>query len=113
MARNIKKIAKDLGAEVVTKLPDAGGGAFGASRLSRIIEVLQARLVPGKGRRPGRPSDTSWVHHPKVPMSEATEQRLSSLAELASATGRKVSPMQLAAQILEDALANFPEMNAH
>jgi hypothetical protein len=45
----------------------------------------------------------------KVPRSAATEKRLGRLAEQASATGRKVSPMQLAAQILEDALAGIPE----
>ena len=51
-----------------------------------------------------RPTNPNWVRHPKVPMSEATERRLSRLAEQASVSGRKVSPMQVAAQILEDAL---------
>jgi hypothetical protein len=109
MARNIEKIAKQLGAERVARVPDTGGGAFGAARLGRIVEALQARLVPGQGRRAGRPSDPSWVRHPKVPMSEATERRLIRLAEQASTSGRKVSPMQLAAQILEDALAGLPD----
>jgi hypothetical protein len=109
MAKNIDKIAGKLGAKVVTQVPDTGGGAFGAARLAKIIEALQARLVPGQGRRAGRTSDTSWVRHPKVPMSAATEQRLARLAERASAQGRKVSPMQLAAQILEDALSGIPE----
>ena len=49
------------------------------------------------------------MRHPKVPMSEATRQRLGLLAEQASAGGRKVSPMQVAAQILEDALAGMQE----
>jgi hypothetical protein len=43
------------------------------------------------------------------PMSEATRQRLSLLAEQASDAGRKVSPMQIAAQILEDALGGMQE----
>jgi hypothetical protein len=42
-------------------------------------------------------------------MSEATQQRLIRLAEEASTSARKISPMQLAAQILEDALAGVPE----
>jgi hypothetical protein len=109
MARNINRIADRLGATVVGQVPETGGGAFGAARLARIIEALQARLVPGQGRRAGRPSDASWERHPKVPMSVATEQRLVMLAEQASTAGRKVSPMQLAAQILEDALASIPE----
>src|ERR1700733_2344804 len=104
MADNIKKIAAALGAEVVARVPDTGGGVVGAARLARIIETLQTRLVPGQGRRAGRPTTPSWVRHPKVPMSEATERRLAHLARRASSGGRKVSPMQLAAQILEEAL---------
>jgi hypothetical protein len=109
MAKNIKTIARRLGAEVVGRVPDVGGGAFGAARLSRCIESLQSRLVPGQGKRPGRPSDASWVRHPKIPISAATERRLQRLAEKASAEGRKVSPMQVAAQILEEALSGLPE----
>src|SRR5437764_7691061 len=108
MAKNIEKIAAGLGAQVVGKVPHTGGGALGAARLARIVGTIQARLVPGQGRRPGRPTDASWVRHPKVPMSEATRQRLTPLAEQISTDGRKVSPMQVAAQILEDALATLP-----
>jgi hypothetical protein len=109
MAKNIEKIAAGLGAKVVGQVPDTGGGAFGAARLAKIVETMQGRLVPGQGRRPGRPTDASWVRHPKVPMSEATRQRLTRLAEQSSTGGRKVSPMQIAAQILEEALAGVPE----
>ena len=41
-------------------------------------------------------------------MSEATRQRLFQLAEQSRGNGRKVGPMQIAAQILEDALASIP-----
>jgi hypothetical protein len=109
MAKNIKRIADGLGAKIVGRVPDIGGGAFGASRLARIMESLQTRLVPGQGKRTGRPSDATWVRHPKVPMSEATAQRLRLLADQASERGRKVSPMQIAAQILEDALVGMRE----
>jgi len=109
MVDNIEKIAAGLGAKVVGKVPHTGGGAFGAARLAKIVEDMQARLVPGQGRRPGRPTDASWVRHPKVPMSDVTRQRLTQLAEQSSTGGRKVSPMQIAAQILEDALASVPE----
>ena len=90
-------------------MPDTGAGAFGAARLARIVETIQARLVPGQGLRPGRPTDASWVRHPKVPMSDATRERLDLLAERFSTTGRKISPMQIAAQIIEDALTGIPE----
>jgi hypothetical protein len=109
MAKNIDSIATRLGAQVIGQVPDTGGGAFGAARLAQCVEKLQARLVPGQGKRAGRPSDVSWVRHPKVPMSDATRRRLLRLAERASATGRKVSPMQIAAHILEEALAGVPE----
>ena len=109
MAKNIKSIAAGLGAKVVGQVPETGGGAFGAARLAKCVESLQGRLVPGQGKRTGRPSDASWVRHPKVPMSEGTRRRLLRLAERASTTGRKVSPMQIAAQILEEALSSVPE----
>ena len=109
MVENIEKIAAGLGAKVVGKVPHTGGGAFGAARLAKIVETMQTRLVPGQGRRPGRPTDASWVRHPKVPMSDATRQRLTRLADQSSTGGRKVSPMQIAAQILEEALAGVPD----
>jgi hypothetical protein len=107
MAKNIRRIADRLGADVVGRVPDVWGGAFGAARLAAIVETLRRRLVPGQGRRAGRPTNPDWVRHPKVPMSEATERRLSRLAEQASGSGREVSPMQIAAQILEDALSGL------
>ena len=107
MAKNIRRIADRLGATVVSRVPDVGGGAFGAARLAAIVASLRQRLVPGQGRRAGRPTNPNWVRHPKVPMSESTERLLTRLAEEASTEGRKVSPMQVAAQILEDALAGI------
>ncbi len=110
MAKNIDKIAAGLGAKVVGKVPHTGGGAFGAARLAHIVATIQARLEPGQGLRPGRPTDASWVRHPKVPMSDVTRQRLARLAEQSCTGGRKVSPMQIAAQILEDALSGIPRL---
>jgi hypothetical protein len=109
MARNVQKIARLLGAKVVGKVADVGGGAFGAARLARVVADLQARLEPSRGRRTGRPTDANWVRHPKVPMSEATEHKLARLAERASTPQRKVSPMQMAAQLLEEVVAQFPD----
>jgi hypothetical protein len=105
MARNIKQLADALGAEVVGKIPDVGGGAFGAARLPQVVAALQKRLKPGCGLRPGRPTSVEWVHHPKVPMSEKTASKLRRLALRASSADRKISPMQVAAQLLEEAVA--------
>ncbi len=107
MAKNIVAIAAELGAKVVGEIPDTGGGAFGAARLAKIIEQVRSRLIPSKGRRTGRPTDARWVRHPKVPMSEATKRTLDQLAEQASSEGRRVSPMQIAAQILETAVSGL------
>jgi len=105
MAKNTKKLAEALGATRVVEVPDTGGGAFGAAWLGHIVATIQSRLEPGQGLRPGRPTDANWVR----PMSDATRQRLTSLAEQSSNGGRKVSPMQIAARILEEALAGIPE----
>jgi hypothetical protein len=111
MAKKLEKIADLLGATVVEELPDVGGGAFGAARLARLVAALQTRLEPSEGRRPGRPTDASWVHHSKVPMSDETMDKLVRLAQRASTPERRVSPMQVAAQLLEDAVAQCPEVD--
>ena len=103
MAKNIDRIAELVGGKVVGHIPDVGGGAFGMARLAMI---LQQRLEPGRGKRPGRPTDAIWIHRPKVPMSAATARKLKALAKQASAAGRKVTATQVAAQLLEDALAH-------
>ena len=90
-----------LGAEIVGTVPDVGGGPFGMARLAHI---MHEKLTPSRGERPGRPTNPNWVTRSKVPMSEATVQRLSELAEEMSTDERKVSPMQVAAQLLEEAL---------
>ncbi len=102
MAKNVAKIAELVGGTVVGQVPNVGGGAFGMARLAGI---LQQRLEPGQGKRPGRPTDSSWIHRPKVPMSALTARKLKLLAKQASASGRKVTATQVAAQLLEEALA--------
>ena len=106
MAQSIRKIAKQLGAEVVAQVPDVGGGAFGAARLAAI---LSQRLSPGHGKRPGRPTDPTWTRHPKVPMSKDTLAQLEALAQQLSASRRKISPMQVAAQLLEETVGRYAE----
>lgn len=102
MAKNIEKIAQLVGGKIVGTIPNVGGGAFGMARLARI---LQERLEPSQGKRPGRPTDAIWIHRPKVPMSAATARKLKALAKQASGPGRKVTATQVAAQLLEEALA--------
>jgi hypothetical protein len=106
MAKNREKLARLLGAKIVGQVPDVGGGTFGMARLA---QILHARLTPSKGERPGRPTNAAWTSRPKVPMSKTTQKKLKRLADQASSPGRKVSPMQLAAQLLEDAVARVDE----
>lgn len=105
MARNIKRVARIMNAEILGRLPETGGGAFGAARLSRAVKALHERLQPGQGARPGRPTAKEWVVRSKVPMSSTTQQKLRRLAQQMSTADRKISPMQVAAQLLEEALA--------
>jgi hypothetical protein len=95
------EFAKMLGAEIVGEVPDVGGGPFGMARLAHI---MHERLTPSQGERPGRPTNPDWVTRCKVPMSNGTLRRLAQLAETMSTAERKVSPMQVAAQLLEEAL---------
>ena len=104
MARKIDDLAVKLGAEVVGTVPAYSGGAFGVAKLAR---TLRDRLEPGQGKRPGRPSDPSWSKRSKVPLAAETEERLEQLARLLSDEHRKVSPMQVAAQILEEGTAKY------
>jgi hypothetical protein len=104
MARHTKEIAEKLGAKPIGKVPRTSGGAFGAARMAR---VLAERLSPSAGKRPGRPTNATWVHHPKVPMSAETRDTLAALAGQISSPQRRVSPMQVAAQILEESVERY------
>jgi hypothetical protein len=104
MSAKMEKLASKLGARVVGTVPEYSAGAFGAAELA---EALRTMLEPGKGKRPGRPSNPNWTRRSKVPMAEETEARLEELARILSDENRKVSPMQVAAQLLEEAAARY------
>ena len=101
MPKDPQKFAEVFGAKLVGEVPDVGGGPFGMARLAHI---MHQRLTPGQGERPGRPTNPNWATRCKVPMSEATLQQLQRMAEEMSTAERRVSPMQVAAQLLEEAL---------
>jgi hypothetical protein len=101
MATDPQVFAQALGAKYIGEAPAVAGGPFGMAQLA---QLLHRRLTPGQGQRPGRPSDTTWDSRSKVPMSEATKQHLIELAHRMSTPQRRISPMQVAAQLLEDAI---------
>jgi hypothetical protein len=96
-----QEFAQLLGAKIAGEVPDVGGGPFGMARLAHVMHQI---LTPSQGERPGRPTNPSWETRCKVPMSAATLHKLIQLAEDMSTPGRKVSPMQVAAQLLEEAV---------
>ena len=104
MTKTIEDLARKLGAEVVGTVPDYSAGAFGVAQLA---QTLRERLEPSHGKRPGRPSNPRWSKRSKVPLAAETEERLEHLARLLSDEHRKVSPMQVAAQLLEEAAAHY------
>lgn len=71
--------------------------------LSRFGHRLRTRLAPSQGERPGRPSDPTWTVQRKLSMSEKTLETLERLADVLSTVDRRVSPMQVAALLIEDA----------
>jgi len=101
MPKNPQEFAELFGAKIIGEVPDVGGGPFGMARLAHL---MHQRLTPSQGQRPGRPTDSTWQDRPKVPMSEATQRRLAEIAEQMSTPRRRVSPMQVAAQLLEEAV---------
>ncbi len=102
MPQDPQEFAGLFGAKLIGEVPDTGAGPFGMARLAHL---MHQRLTPSKGERPGRPTDSTWNSRPKVPMSEKTRRRLAEIAKAMSTPERQVSPMQVAAQLLEEVVA--------
>jgi len=90
---DMERIAKELGAERRGKV-SSRGGYFGALQLA--AEVTSRFRVPEGG---GRATDPSWSEQRLVRLSPKTLEQLEKLAEQAH-----VSPMQVAALLLEQAV---------
>ena len=86
MATPIQAIAGKLGAVVVGQIPEAGGGAFGAAKTASDVSQLRAEVRP-------------------VRIAAATLEKLGRIAEKASAGGRQIDPLEMAARLLEEAVA--------
>src|SRR5437764_12022270 len=98
---NKARIANALGASQRVRLPHAPRDAADALAL---MEYVHEQLDAGRGLRPGRPSNPNWTFRRLVPFSAETWKALEERAEAVSTTGRRVSPAQLAAVLLDRAL---------
>lgn len=76
---------------------------FDTDELGALGQRIRERLEPGKGERPGRPSDPSWTIQRKLSMNTETLALLEQAADAVSTDERRVSPMQMAALLIEDA----------
>lgn len=85
----------------------SGIGTWEVDELANFGDRLRSRLAPGRGERPGRPSDPSWTVQRKLSMNPKTLAALERLAEQLTTSERSVSPMQVAAMIVEDAAEQF------
>jgi hypothetical protein len=98
--RNLDKIAKGLGAECRGEV-HACSGHFGATQL---VAEVQARFrTPAGG---GRSTDPSLTEKRLVSLAPETLQRLEHLAVVMSEQGVTVGPLQIAALLLEHAVAD-------
>lgn len=79
--------------------------------LGRLAASLRLTLQPSQGQRPGRPTNPSWDTHRKIPMSAETLTQLEAVAEAISSNERRVSPMQVAALLLEQAVERVGNQN--
>lgn len=83
----------------------------GKRSIQLFARVLRERLAPSRGQRPGRPRDPELVLQRKVSMSEETYHQLGILAAQVSDHKRKVSPMQVAALLLEEGVNRYGQAN--
>lgn len=96
-------------------MTDANGlVTWESNLLDEFGQRLRSRLAPGQGERPGRPSDPTWTVQRKLSMNEETLATLERIAESLSTDARRVSPMQVAALLVEDAAERLSmELIAH
>jgi len=96
--RTTDEIRRALGADIPLPVRAEPHGPFGVLGLAA---ELRARLQPGDGARPGRPTDPGWRVRRLVGFRPETWQRLGEIASAISTPDRRVSPAQVAAMLIE------------
>lgn len=77
--------------------------------LERLAHEVRTKLEPSQGQRPGRPTHRGWVVQRKVSMNEETFRSLEELAATLSTDHRRVTAMQVAALLLEEAVRQYAQ----
>ena len=104
---DMDKIAKGLGAVRKGRI-STGGGYFGALELLGEVEA-RFRVPPGGGR----PTNPDWTERRLVPLAPRTLEQLERIsAKMLERDGVVISPMQLAALLLEKTTASLNEEEA-
>lgn len=104
---DMDRIAKALGAERCGQV-EAKGGYFGALEL--VAEVRERFVTPPGG---GRATDPAWTERRLVPLTPETLEKLERLArDLSESRGVAVTPLQLAALLLQRATMQMVEAPA-
>ncbi len=85
-----------MGAKIVGRVPDVGGGAFGAAHLAHIYQQRMAEVRAEELAR-------------GLAIRAETMHKLAEMAKKASTPERPVTPMEMAIQIVEEAVANYRE----
>jgi len=89
-----------LGASRSSQVANKPHGPFGAAAL---LDEIQDRLIS----RGGRPSDPGPTIRRLVPIKKQVWRRLKTKAAALSSHGRRVSPAQLAAMLVEKSLSDL------
>lgn len=103
---DLDKVAQGLGA-VREGYVYPTGGYFGAAQL--VSDVQERFRAPARG---GRSTDPEWTERRLIPVTPETLLRLERLAERISARGTTVTAFQVAALLLEKAVADSEAMEA-
>lgn len=101
-----RRVQEALGSSRVVELED--GTSRGPLDLLHLGHDLYSRLRSSGGR----PTDPAWSFTRQVPFKEETWTALRTLAEALAKSGRKISPAQVAAALLEEAVAELARSTA-
>ena len=104
--KKVEEVARGLGASRVVPLPPQDHSPFGMLALTQRVRELRSTGHSGSGR----PADAAATVPRLVKFRPGTWRRLGRIAKLEAAlTGRRVSPAQIAAMLLEESV---PEAEA-